>query len=211
MRLPTQMDRSDQGEEVIFNVARLFSDSQKLTAYLDLACDGNPALRQRVERLLKTAASADAYFDGRSASLPRIEIPTGSAILESSVEITDLVGERYKLIKNIGEGGCGVVYEAEQLAPVRRRVALKIIKAGLDTKAVIARFEAERQALAAMDHPNIAKVLDAGSTGAGRPYFVMELVKGVEITDYCRQHNLPHRDRLNLFVHVCDAVRHAHQ
>src|SRR4029079_14785257 len=122
----------------------------------------------------------------------------------------DRIG-RYKLLPQIGEGGCGVVCMAEQEEPVRRRVALKVIKLGMDTKSVIARFEAERQALAMMDHSNIAKVLDAGATKTGRPYFVMELVKGKKITDYCDEHNLPTRERLELFIQVCNAVQHAHQ
>ena len=122
----------------------------------------------------------------------------------------DKIGH-YKLLQQIGEGGCGVVYMAEQEEPVRRRVALKVIKLGMDTKSVIARFEAERQALALMDHPNIAKVLDAGATEAGRPYFVMELVRGIKITEYCDQSNLSTHERLDLFIQVCRAVQHAHQ
>jgi WD40 repeat protein len=130
------------------------------------------------------------------------------------VPIDEVVGTvigRYKLLQQIGEGGCGVVYMAEQQEPVSRRVALKVIKLGMDTKGVIARFEAERQALAMMDHPNIAKVLDAGATETGRPYFVMELVRGVKITDYCDQNNLSTRERLDLFIPVCHAIQHAHQ
>src|SRR5207302_7058942 len=117
----------------------------------------------------------------------------------------------YKLLEQIGEGGFGVVFMAEQLRPVCRKVALKVLKPGMDTRQVIARFEAERQALALMDHPNIAHVLDAGATATGRPYFVMELVRGMPMTEYCDQHNLPPRERLELFVHVCRAVQHAHQ
>src|SRR5262245_8826868 len=117
---------------------------------------------------------------------------------------------RYKLLEKVGEGGCGVVYVAEQTEPVRRRVALKVIKLGMDTKAVVARFEAERQALAMMDHPNIAKALDAGATETGRPYFVMELVRGIKITDYCDQNNLPTKERLELCIQVCQAIQHAH-
>jgi len=123
---------------------------------------------------------------------------------------SDRIGH-YKILQKLGEGGCGVVYMAEQTDPVRRRVALKVIKLGMDTKQVIARFEAERQALALMDHPNIAKVLDAGTTGRGRPYFVMELVKGIRITDYCNQHHLPTTERLGLFTQICQAIQHAHQ
>jgi len=118
---------------------------------------------------------------------------------------------RYKLLEKIGEGGFGVVYVAEQKTPIKRRVALKIIKLGMDTRSVVARFEAERQALAMMDHPNIAKVLDAGATETGRPFFVMELVRGVPITEYCDQHNSPPAERLKLFIQVCQAIQHAHQ
>ena len=138
----------------------------------------------------------------------------GSVGHRSTVVVTEKPGDRigrYKLLEQIGEGGCGVVFMAEQAEPVRRRVALKIIKLGMDTRQVIARFEAERQALALMDHPNIAKVLDAGATDTGRPYFVMELVRGIRITDYCDQHNLSTHERLDLFIQVCHAVQHAHQ
>src|SRR5437867_684055 len=122
----------------------------------------------------------------------------------------DRIG-RYKLLQKIGEGGMGIVYMAEQEEPIRRRVALKVIKLGMDTKSVIARFEAERQALAMMDHPNIAKVLDAGATENGRPYFVMELVRGTKITEYCDQKNLTTGERLELFTQTCQAIQHAHQ
>ena len=130
------------------------------------------------------------------------------------VPITEKAGDvigRYKLLQKLGEGGCGVVYMAEQEQPVRRRVALKLIKLGMDTRQVVARFEAERQALALMDHPNIAKVLDAGATESGRPYFVMELVKGMPITEYCDKHKLTTRERLDLLILVCQAIQHAHQ
>jgi serine/threonine protein kinase/tetratricopeptide (TPR) repeat protein len=138
--------------------------------------------------------------------------PKGTLVL--TVPVTEQPGDKlgqYKLLQQIGEGGCGVVYMAEQQEPVRRRVALKVIKLGMDTKSVIARFEAERQALAMMDHPNIAKVLDAGATDAGRPFFVMELVRGVKLTEYCDQNKLSTEERLALFVQVCQAIQHAHQ
>ncbi len=122
----------------------------------------------------------------------------------------DRIG-RYKLLEKIGEGGCGVVYVAEQAEPVRRRVALKVIKLGMDTRQVVARFEAERQALAMMDHPHIAKVFDGGTTASGRPFFVMELVRGLRITDYCDENRLSTNQRLELFIQVCHAVQHAHQ
>src|SRR5687767_9628343 len=121
-----------------------------------------------------------------------------------------LIG-RYKLLQKLGEGGCGVVFMAEQEEPVKRRVALKVIKLGMDTHQVVARFEAERQALAMMDHPNIARVFDAGATDTGRPFFVMELVRGIRVTDYCDQNKLAARERLELFIQICSAIQHAHQ
>src|SRR6266481_6123731 len=176
------------------------------SAYLERACGDDGDLRHRIERLLKTHDHVGDF----------LEQPPPEAVVESKPgasageNVGDRIG-RYKLLQQIGEGGCGVVYMAEQEEPVRRRVALKIIKPGMDTKSVMARFEAERQALALMDHPNIAKVFDAGATASGRPYFVMELVRGVKITEYCDQHSLTTDDRLKLFVHVCQAVQHAHQ
>ena len=137
--------------------------------------------------------------------------PADELPLSIQIERTGAMIGRYKLLEKIGEGGFGVVFMAEQVEPVQRKVALKIIKAGMDTKEVIARFEAERQAIALMDHPNIARALDAGATEAGRPYFVMELVRGIPITDYCDQKQLATRERLQLFIKVCQAVQHAHQ
>jgi eukaryotic-like serine/threonine-protein kinase len=172
-------------------------------AYLDGACAGDAALRQQVEGLLRAHEQAGTFLETSPASLALASTP-----------LTEKPGDRigrYKLLQQIGEGGCGVVYMAEQEEPVRRRVALKIIKLGMDTKQVVARFEAERQALAMMDHPNIAKVLDAGATETGRPFFVMELVRGVPITVYCDENNIPMQQRLELFIQVCQAVQHAHQ
>jgi serine/threonine protein kinase/Tfp pilus assembly protein PilF len=174
--------------------------------YLDEACKGDNELRRRVEALLE-AYDQSGDFLGRSAADRPPKAAQPPAVGEKP---GDRIGH-YKLLQQIGEGGCGVVYMAEQEEPVRRRVALKIIKPGMDTKSVIARFEAERQALALMDHPNIAKVLDAGATESGRPYFVMELVRGVKITDYCDQKSFTTEERLGLFVQVCRAVQHAHQ
>src|SRR6476660_1593765 len=148
------------------------------------------------------------------AGLALADDPVYEEILAASARVTEKPGDRighYKLLQKIGEGGCGLVYMAQQEEPVRRQVALKIIKLGMDTRNVIARFEAERQALALMDHSNIARVFDAGATGSGRPYFVMELVRGIPITAYCDQNNLPVHERLELFVQVCHAVQHAHQ
>src|SRR5450432_2777105 len=143
-----------------------------------------------------------------------LQLALGSDKPQSGDDLAPESGDRignYKLLEQIGEGGCGVVYMAEQEQPVRRRVALKIIKLGMDTESVIARFGAERQALAMMEHPNIAKVLDAGATETGRPYFVMELVRGIPITEYCDSNKLSTRQRLELFIPVCRAVQHAHQ
>jgi serine/threonine protein kinase len=151
--------------------------------------------------------------------MPSEEFPANADNLEAAVTRTigstessgGAVIGRYHLLQKIGEGGMGEVWLAEQKEPVRRRVAIKLIKAGMDTREVVARFESERQALALMDHPAIAKVFDAGSTPQGAPYFVMEYVAGVPITDYCDNHRLSTRDRLELFMHVCEGVQHAHQ
>lgn len=205
-------------EVEIFNAVLQLPAAER-SAYLDSACAGDSSLRERIELLLRAEESAGDFLRG---DLPGAIAAGGggagapgpanspAATGPASVEAGDRVG-RYKLLQQIGEGGCGVVYMAEQEEPVRRRVALKVIKLGMDTKSVIARFEAERQALALMDHSNIARVLDAGSTDSGRPYFVMELVRGVKITDYCDENRLPMRARLELFVQVCQAVQHAHQ
>ncbi|MAG94849.1 MAG: hypothetical protein CMJ48_14060 [Planctomycetaceae bacterium] len=188
----------------IFWIASEIDSSAARDAYLVSACGGDSELRERVARLLAAQPGARSYLEQPAAVIPTAAMP---AITEKS---GDAIGP-YKLLQQIGEGGFGVVYMAEQSEPVRRKVALKIIKPGMDTKEVIARFEAERQALALMDHPNIAKVLDAGTTESGRPYFVMELVKGVPLTEYCDKNHLPGRDRLRLFINVCHAIQHAHQ
>jgi WD40 repeat protein/serine/threonine protein kinase len=188
--------------------------SQDRAAYLERACAGKPALRAAVEALLQSHKEDDfletpVVLAPRPAAAPRG--PSGTiAIVAVSEQPGDRIG-RYKLLQQIGEGGAGTVFMAEQEEPVRRRVALKVLKPGMDTKSVIARFETERQALAMMDHANIAKVLDAGATDTGRPYFVMELVRGIRITEYCDQYNLPTRERLRLFIQVCQAIQHAHQ
>jgi len=171
-------------------------------------CDGDPALRQRLESLL---AAHEAPDELSPKDKPAARATIKLDLAEAPDEAVGQTLGRYKLLERVGEGGCGVVYVAEQTEPVRRRVALKVIKLGMDTKQVVARFEAERQALAMMDHPNIAKVLDAGTTDVGRPYFVMELVRGIKITDYCDQANLTTKERLDLFIKVCQAIQHAHQ
>jgi eukaryotic-like serine/threonine-protein kinase len=171
-------------------------------AFLDGACRGDAALRSAVEKLLANHRE-DAFLED-----PAFSLPTG--ITPPSEQPGERIGH-YKLLQRIGEGGFGVVWMAEQEQPVRRRVALKIIKMGMDTREVIARFEQERQALAMMDHPGIAKVFDGGVTQSGRPFFVMELVRGMKLTEYCDEQQLPTKERLALFIHVCQAVQHAHQ
>jgi serine/threonine protein kinase/WD40 repeat protein len=184
-------------------------------SFLNTACGSNSNLRERVLELLREEEELGGFLESPALGGNRPgRSGTGPSGTELIASVTEREGDRigrYKLLQRIGEGGCGVVYMAEQEEPVRRRVALKVIKLGMDTRSVIARFEAERQALAMMDHPNIAKVLDAGATDTGRPYFVMELVRGTRITDYCDQHSLPTDARLSLFSQVCHALHHAHQ
>jgi serine/threonine protein kinase len=207
--METSMNPSETVES-LFEAARQLPTSKERAAYLQTACGQDMALRQRVEALLKAEMEAGEFL---SAPLPTLQAESasrGTTVEPLAEKPGDRIG-RYKLLQQIGEGGCGVVYMAEQEEPVRRRVALKVIKPGMDSRQVLARFEAERQALALMDHPNIARVLDAGATGNGRPFFVMELVKGVRITDYCDQAQLATPQRLELFVQVCLAIQHAHQ
>jgi eukaryotic-like serine/threonine-protein kinase len=199
-------------EREIFLEALERSTPEERAAFLDVACANNPSLRAGVEALLGHVRE-DRFLE--TPVVDRSGKPGESAkdavtVLAGEEKPGDQVG-RYKLLQQIGEGGVGIVFMAEQVEPVRRRVAVKLLRPGMDTKSVIARFESERQALALMDHPNIARVLDAGSTEKGRPYFVMELVRGIRITDYCDQNNLPTRDRLELFIQVCQAIQHAHQ
>jgi serine/threonine protein kinase len=212
------MNEPTRKEVLVFTAALELPSTAERETYLAQACTGDDQLLQKVKALLQAHADAEGFFDtgpaGGRAAAP-VAIAHGPAdTLRMSAPIVQKPGDRigrYKLLQQIGEGGCGVVYMAEQEEPVRRRVALKVIKLGMDTKSVIARFEAERQALALMDHPNIAKVLDAGATETGRPYFVMELVRGVKITDYCDEAKLSIPERLELFTQVCSAIQHAHQ
>jgi serine/threonine protein kinase len=228
------MKRTDSLILSIFADALACDSPELRDERLDRACGDDGALRAEVQKLLSAHHEAGDFLKGRDSSDPFAsvaEVPT--------FEIGGTIIGPYKLLEKIGEGGMGIVYMADQLSPVRRRVALKIIKPGMDTRKVIARFEAERQALALMDHPNIAKVLDAGTTSTvgwgpatgvesidslpripeaaapsplpGRPYFVMELVKGIPITQYCDEHRLSPRQRLELFIPVCEAIEHAHQ
>jgi len=214
------MDDATRRIEAIFAEVLLRPEPEGREAYLATACGEDQGLRGRVEALLSAHDAAREFMVGGvglsagGSDVATVAESDGRAGTAGAGDLVDKPGSmigRYKLLQQIGEGGFGVVYMAEQEWPVKRRVALKVIKAGMDTRGVIARFAAERQALALMDHPNIARVLDAGATAAGLPYFVMELVKGVPITEYCDQADLEIRGRLGLFVDVCRAVQHAHQ
>jgi WD40 repeat protein/serine/threonine protein kinase len=189
-------------EESIFLEALQKPTPVERLAFIEQACAGDAALRRGIERLLQAHERAGRFLQDE---------PGVATVDHPACDGPATVIGPYKLLEQIGEGGFGVVFMAEQQQPVRRKVALKVLKPGMDTRQVVARFEAERQALALMDHPNIARVFDGGETAGGRPYFVMELVKGIPITDYCVQAQLLHRQRLELFLDVCHAVQHAHQ
>ncbi len=220
------MDKPAPNVRAVFDRALDIDTAADRQAYLDAACAAAPEVRQKVEALLKAYQDAGSFLEGPAPDLDagadvRPGRPAGldgtgpfpgpASGLRFVPEAPGRVIGPYKLLQEIGEGGMGTVYMAEQTHPVRRRIALKVIKAGMDSAQVIARFEAERQALALMDHPNIARVLDAGTTPAGRPYFAMELVHGVPITTYCDDNHLTPRERLELFIPVCQALQHAHQ
>lgn len=198
------MDTPKLDEEAIFNTARQLQAPTERQRYLDEACGADPVLRARVDALLRVFEQEQSFLESPAVT---VRAPAAAWLNEGP---GTQIGP-YKLLEKIGEGGFGAVFRAEQQQPLRRVVALKVLKPGMDTHQVVARFEAERQALALMDHPNIARVLDGGATPSGRPYFVMELVKGVPITHYCDEHHLPPRQRLELFAIVCQAVQHAHQ
>ncbi|MBI4625619.1 MAG: serine/threonine protein kinase, partial [Verrucomicrobia bacterium] len=224
------MNPSPRTDEALFSDV-LARPTHERAAFLDGACGADAALRGRLDALLaahegteslmaapalkRPAALSDLSAVGlANADLSAVLSAVGLAKVEGLAKAEEKPGDwigRYKLLQKIGEGGCGMVWMAEQEEPVRRRIALKVIKLGMDTKAVVARFEAERQALAIMDHPNIAKVHDAGATETGRPFFVMELVRGIPITKYCDENHLNPTERLELFIKVCHAVQHAHQ
>src|SRR5215470_14499264 len=185
--------------DIFFDALEMITPEAR-AAYLQRACGGDVALRRKVEELLKEHFSNDSLLAGPALEGER------AAVAEAPVEEApaQMIG-RYKLLEKIGEGGFGEVWMAEQREPVKRRVALKIIKLGMDSRQIVARFEAERQALAMMEHANIARVFDAGATDTGRPFFVMELVRGSKITEYCDQNALATAERLNLFIQVCQA------
>ncbi|MCA9728075.1 MAG: serine/threonine protein kinase, partial [Candidatus Eisenbacteria bacterium] len=192
-------DRTRRASEIFQNAAELPESERE--AYLEAACAGDAALDAEVRSLLQHLRAADTFLER-----PPVRLAPSGVRLDDPNQVGP-----YRILHRIGEGGFGIVYAAEQSVPLRRRVALKVIKAGMDTAAVLARFDAERQALALMDHPNIARVLDAGATEQGRPYFVMELVKGEPLTEYCDRHRLTVEERLRLFSQTCLAVQHAHQ
>ncbi|RYD32815.1 MAG: serine/threonine protein kinase, partial [Verrucomicrobiaceae bacterium] len=194
-------------DKLLFTAAAGFVEAADRRAFLEFACRGDPALLKQLEELLAIQRDAEEFFEFRPevvSQVASVDAGEGDGGLGASIG-------PYRLIDRLGSGGCGVVYLAEQQVPVKRRVALKIIRLGMDTENVIARFSMEREALAMMDHPNIARVLDAGVTASGLPYFVMELVDGERITDFCDHHRLGLRQRLELFVLVCEAIQHAHQ
>lgn len=202
------MSAKHLSEEELFHAARRIDDAATRAEYLQQACAGDADVQARIEALIRASEQSDALFDCTSPGL----LGARETIDEqpAAEELGTTIG-RYKLLERIGEGGMGVVYMAEQSEPVRRKVALKVIKPGMDTRQVVARFDAERQALAMMEYPNIAQVLDGGTTEAGLPYFVMELVRGMPITEFCDRKQLTPRERIELFVPVCRAVQHAHQ
>ncbi|MCU0963333.1 MAG: protein kinase, partial [Pirellulaceae bacterium] len=192
-------------ELAIFRIAHSIQSAELREAYLRQMCRDDASVRDRVVQLLEASQEDPAFLE-----IP----PTGVGPTVEFVSITERPGTQigpYQLVEELGDGGMGIVYRAAQREPIQREVALKIIKPGMDTQEVLARFQAEEQALARMDHPHVAKVLDAGRTDSGRPYFVMELVHGVTITQYCDDSHLSTRERLELFVQVCHAVQHAHQ
>src|SRR5262249_14057462 len=204
-------------ERDVFIGALQKEDRAQRQAYLDEACAAQPELRCQVEELLRLYKGAGSFLQNPAVESPSTAPAPETAERSLSFEATGANVGPYKLIEQIGEGGMGTVWMAQQTEPVKRLVAVKLIKAGMDSAQVIARFQAERQALALMDHANIARVLDAGQTppayagGSPRPYIVMDLVKGVPLTKYCDEHHLTPRQRLELFIPVCEAVQHAHQ
>jgi serine/threonine protein kinase/tetratricopeptide (TPR) repeat protein len=199
------MSEANPRTESLFWAALALAAPEERARYLEQACGGDHQLRGRLEELLAAYPKAEDFLEPPAAG-PAVTVEEAPAGESPGAAVGS-----YKLLEPVGEGGMGTVWMAQQTEPVKRLVAVKLIKAGMDSRQVLARFEAERQALALMDHANIAKVLDAGTSGAGRPYFVMELVRGVPITHYCDEHRLTPRQRLGLFVPVCQAVQHAHQ
>jgi serine/threonine protein kinase len=214
-------DIANEVDSAILEVALSLDDEEARARFLDRTFSGDATGHAEMLKLVESARGAGSYFLEAGESRSRVASEVAAEFPPSVAPVDEIPGDpneepgcwlgRYRLVQRIGEGGWGVVYEAEQEQPVRRRVAVKIVRLGMNTEQVIARFELERQALALMDHPNISRVIDAGATISGRPYFVMELVSGEKITNYCDRHRLRIRDRLHLFIDVCHAIQHAHQ
>jgi len=216
----TVMSSQRPDEETLFDQALQIADIAQRTRYLDEACDGDPVLRERIQSLIDAHEDSEGFFResedllNRSEERGRLKEIADEALIGDADFVEEPVGVkigRYNLIKRIGDGGCGVVYLAEQEQPVRRMVAVKIVRIGMESQHVVERFKAERQALAMMDHPHIARVYDAGETKGGSPYFVMEHVRGTKITEYCEDNRMSIVGRLKLFVQICHAIQHAHQ
>ena len=217
------MDDPQEIDEVLFEAALGMDSAAAREALFTLIREGDPARAERLRSLAGVQSRADSFFRKAEGARTTVATEAGEELIDLTIppvasnsdrpedeHIGGRIG-RYRLEKRIGEGGCGVVYLAEQLEPVKRKVALKVIRLGMDTERVIARFEMERQSLALMDHPNIARVLDGGATDAGRPYFVMEWVRGARVTDYCDSSQLTVRERIDLFIEICKGIQHAHQ
>ena len=197
----------------LFAAAIAIADPGERAAFLDRQCGDQPDLRQRIAQLIDAHFQSNPLLDPTNLNQLRNQVAPANVTSDfpnQREQLGGVIAGKYTLVELVGEGGMGSVWRAKQTEPVKRVVAVKLIKAGMDSKQVLARFEAERQALALMDHPNIAKVLDGG-LHQFRPYFVMELVKGVPITNYCDAHKLAPKERLELFVPVCQAIQHAHQ
>ncbi|MDQ8180750.1 serine/threonine-protein kinase [Pelagicoccus sp. SDUM812005] len=205
------MNSESAREEEVFDAARAIADPALRSAFLETECADDPGMLRRLKSMLETTDEVDDFFAESARAINSEEVAEKLRRDPDEEEEVGVKIGRYRLLQRLGDGGCGVVYLAEQEEPVRRAVALKIIRLGMETERVISRFEAERQALAMMDHPNIARVFDAGETAGGSPYFVMEHVRGEALTDYCRGHKLGIVDRLKLFMQVCHAIQHAHQ
>ena len=208
---PESLTPPETVEEAILFAATQLTDPREREDFLERACGGDRKLRERIDRLIQADAVARRFVAADPFDLSSTRADSSVPQTVPNDPVPDARVGRYRLLEKIGEGGMGEVYHAEQEEPVRRRVALKILKLGMDSRQIVARFEAERQALAIMDHPSIARIFDGGVTETGRPFFAMELVRGIPITEFCDLRKLSIRERVELFIPVCEAVQHAHQ